>query len=165
MSHLSYNTYRLLSDSKKEIMADINITPQTQDSCLWTPKSLENGPSSHIKIKTEKKFGLGEDHLIVCKNCGNVITTPERIISVNGEHTHTFTNTEGFAYEIGCFSVAEGCDVYGEPTLEHTWFNGFKWSYSACSSCLIHLGWHYESGEESFFGLILDLLADTKATP
>lgn len=145
-------------------MADIDISSFDQDSFLWTLKSLKNGPSSNIRIKTEKKFGLAEDHFIVCRNCGHRITAPGNIISVNGEHTHTFTNPEGFAYEIGCFSVAEGCYVYGEPNLEHTWFKGFKWSVSVCSGCLIHLGWQYERGEERFFGLILDLLADTSTT-
>ena len=145
-------------------MPDTNISSPDHDSLLWTLKSLKNDTSSDIRIKTEKKFGLGEDHFIVCRNCGNRITTPEHIISVNGEHTHTFTNPDGFAYDIGCFSDAEGCNVYGEPTLEHTWFNSFKWSFSVCSGCLVHLGWHYERGEERFFGLILDLLADTSIT-
>ncbi len=130
----------------------------------WVLKTSEEKHSSGIKIKTEKKFGLAENHFIVCKNCSNRITTPERIISVNREHTHTFTNPEGFAYEISCFSIAEGCAVYGDPTLEHTWFNGFSWSFCMCSRCLIHLGWHYERGGESFFGLILALLADTATT-
>ena len=145
-------------------MADIHITSRVRDSFLCALKSSKNSPSSHIEIKTEKKFGLGEDHFIVCRNCGNRITTPERIISVNGEHTHTFTNPEGFTYDIGCFSVAEGCDVYGEPTREHTWFHGFTWRFCVCSGCLMHLGWNYEREGESFFGLILDLLADTSAT-
>ncbi|RJR19002.1 MAG: hypothetical protein C4581_05600 [Nitrospiraceae bacterium] len=134
-----------------------------KDSFLRAFKS-SNDPSSHIEIKSEKKFGLSEDHFIVCRNCGNRITTPESIISVNGEHTYSFTNPEGFTFEIGCFSAADGCYVYGEPAMEHTWFNGFKWNFSVCSSCLIHLGWHYERGEEHFFGLVLGLLADTSTT-
>jgi len=144
-------------------MTDTDISSLDQDSCLWALRSPSD-PSSHIKIKAEKKFGLGEDHFIVCRNCGNRITTPERILTVNGEHMHSFTNPEGYTYDIGCFSAAEGCYVYGEPALEYTWFNGFKWSFSVCSTCLIHLGWHYERGEERFFGLILDLLADTSTT-
>jgi hypothetical protein len=123
-------------------------------------KSSEETPSSEIKIKAEKKFGLKDEHFIVCKNCGNKITSPEHIVSVDGDHTHTFTNPEGFTYEIGCFSTAEGCAVDVVPTLEHTWFEGFSWSFSICSHCLIHMGWFYNRGEESFFGLILDRLED-----
>ncbi len=117
-----------------------------------------------VRIKTEKKFGLDEGQFIHCKNCGNAITTPECFITVNGQHTYTFTNPEGFTYDIGCFSGAEGCIVYGDPTLEHTWFEGFSWTFSICSSCLIHLGWFYQSGNESFFGLILGRLVDSSKT-
>jgi hypothetical protein len=127
-------------------------------------KSSEDKPSSKIRIKAEKKFLPGEEHFIVCRNCGNTITTPESIISVNGEHLHGYTNPDGFEYEIGCFSLAEGCIIYGEPTLEHTWFEGFSWSLCMCSSCLIHNGWFYERKEESFFGLILDMIVDTTTT-
>ncbi|MEW6602534.1 MAG: cereblon family protein [Nitrospirota bacterium] len=145
-------------------MADIYTLANGLAGYAWTLKSSEQDPSSRIKIKTEKKFGLGEDHVIICRKCGNSITTPDKIIAVNGDHTHTFTNPEGFSFDIGCFSSADGCYVYGEPTVEHTWFKDFRWNYSVCSSCLTHLGWHYERGEESFFGLILDLITDTSTT-
>jgi hypothetical protein len=124
-------------------------------------KKWEEKPPSKVNIKKEKKFGIYNAHVIICKNCGHVITLPECIISVNGEHVHAFTNPGGFSYEIGCFSTAEGCVVYGDPTPEHTWFSGFRWSFSICSNCLVHLGWYYEREDESFFGLILDLLVDT----
>jgi hypothetical protein len=93
-----------------------------------------------------------------------MVTAPERIITVNGQHQHTFTNPAGLTYEIGCFSLAEGCVVHGEPTLEHTWFDGFSWNFSVCSSCLLHLGWFFQRGKESFFGLIIDRLADSAQT-
>ena len=120
----------------------------------------ENNTGSMTRIKTEKKFGIDENKPIICANCSNLITTPESMISVDGEHTHAFTNPDGFTYEIGCFSAAEGCLVIGEPTEENTWFEGFRWNYSTCSNCNMHIGWYYENENENFFGLILDLLAD-----
>lgn len=123
-------------------------------------KKAEGSQDSKIRIKTEKKFGLPEESLILCRNCGNTITFPEHIISVNGQHQHTFTNPAGITYEIGCFSSAEGCIMYGEPTAEHSWFKDFTWSFTICSNCLVHLGWFYLSGSESFFGLIVDRLVD-----
>jgi hypothetical protein len=127
----------------------------------WVLKSSDKKQITGVKIKTEKKFGLKEGHFIVCRNCGNTITTPERMISVNEQHIHTFTNPAGITYDIGCFSSASGCIVYGQPTLEHTWFEGFSWSLSLCSHCLVHLGWYYQSENENFFGLIMDQLADS----
>ena len=124
-------------------------------------KSSDEKQIEGVKIKTEKKFGLREGHFIVCRNCGNTITTPERMISVNEQHIHTFTNPAGITYDIGCFSSTSGCIVYGKPTLEHTWFEGFSWSFTLCSDCLIHLGWFYQGENENFFGLIMDHLMDS----
>jgi hypothetical protein len=135
-----------------------------KNQMLFLLKSSDRKPSAGVKIKTEKKFGLEEEHFILCRNCGNTITTPASIISVNGRHTHVFTNPEGFIYEIGCFSSAEGCIVYGEPTFEYTWFEGFRWNFCMCSECLIHLGWYYQNGDNGFFGLILDRLIDSSKT-
>jgi hypothetical protein len=124
-------------------------------------KSSENKKTPAIRIKSEKTFGLMEDHVIICRNCGNAITTPENIITVNGRHQHVFTNPSGITYTIGCFSSAEGCTVMGELTSEFTWFEGFSWNFSTCSKCSVHLGWHYQNRDNHFFGLIPDLLRDT----
>ena len=49
--------------------------------------------------------------------------------------------------------------LVGEYTMERTWFSGYAWSYSICSSCYRHLGWHYSGPQNSdFHGLILDNL-------
>jgi hypothetical protein len=95
---------------------------------------------------------------ILCKNCGNLITSDADSIVVNGSHDHTFVNPMGLQFHIGCFSNAGGCRITGVPTAEYTWFPGFAWSYVVCSGCHTHLGWHYQSGGGGFFGLILDQL-------
>lgn len=128
---------------------------------LWMLKSSGNAPDSGTTIKSEKKFGLKEYHVIICRECGNPVTAPHFVITVNRHHRHTFINPAGITYQIGCFSYAEGCIVYGEPVIDNTWFAGFAWNYSLCSNCQVHLGWHFQNNGESFFGLILDLLVDT----
>jgi hypothetical protein len=95
---------------------------------------------------------------ILCKTCGNFITSDADSITVNGSHDHTFVNPMGLKFHIGCFSNAGGCRIMGVPTDEYTWFPGFAWSYVICSGCQTHLGWHYQSGGGGFFGLILDQL-------
>lgn len=127
-------------------------------------KSSKGKPSSQIKIKAEKKPVLKENNLILCRNCGNTITSIENMITVNDRHKHTFINPAGYTYQIGCFSAADGCIVYGDPTPEHSWFNGFSWNYAICSQCINHIGWYYQGRNESFFGLILDRLVETTAT-
>jgi hypothetical protein len=124
-------------------------------------KSIRSRQLSGPRIKKEKQFGLKKDHVILCRQCGNKVTSPDCIIAVDGSHQHTFTNPAGVVYDIGCFSFADGCFIHGEPTFEHTWFEGFCWNFSLCSHCFSHLGWFFNGGEESFFGLIVDRLIDT----
>ncbi|HVO66177.1 MAG TPA: cereblon family protein [Syntrophales bacterium] len=87
----------------------------------------------------------------------------EYSITVNGQHAHIFKNPAGITFHIGCFSTAWGCFTYGIPTYDVTWFKGFSWCVALCANCFYHLGWHYQSGGESFFGLILaNLIKDFK---
>ncbi len=129
-----------------------------------TLKSTGPKGAAGKRIKEEKQFGFREEQVILCRECGNPVTSPDCIIAVDGSHLHTFENPAGITYDIGCFSSAEGCMVHGEPTPEHTWFEGFRWSFSLCSSCFSHLGWFYENGDEQFFGLIVDRLVDMTTT-
>ena len=100
--------------------------------------------------ETEKKKAS-----IICRACRHEITTVEYSIAVNGEHAHICRNPLGVVFHIGCFSKAWGCFIWGIPTDEATWFPGFTWSVAACSNCFTHLGWHYESGRQNFYGLIM----------
>jgi len=82
-------------------------------------QSLKNDTSSDIRIKTEKN-SVWWRPLYSVPELRKQDTHAEHIISVNGEHTHTFTNPDGFAYVSDCFSDAEGVMYMVEPTLEHT---------------------------------------------
>jgi hypothetical protein len=131
---------------------------------LWVFKSTGKKQTDASTITEESEFDLESENFILCRNCGNKITSPELIIAVHGMHKHTFTNPAGIAYQIGCFSDADGCMIYGDPTRDYTWFKGFSWSLGLCSNCFTHLGWFYKSEDKSFFGLILDRLKDTTKT-
>jgi len=96
-----------------------------------------------------------ESEKILCKACQHKITSYENKIEVNGSHQHVFSNPVGFAFEMGCFSEATGCVNQGPPSLEHTWFTGYAWRFALCSNCLTHLGWFFQSGNDSFYALIL----------
>ena len=43
---------------------------------------------------------------ILCKTCGNPITSDDAGIVMNGSHEHTFMNPRGMVFRIGCFSRA-----------------------------------------------------------
>ena len=89
-----------------------------------------------------------------CAACTTRVADEDAGIEIAGAHRHRFANPAGVEFEIGCFDAA-GCRVDGAPTLEHTWFAGFAWSYALCANCGAHLGWLYESDAARFFGLIL----------
>lgn len=127
-------------------------------------KFRESDPAVGRAAGKKPWTGEHEEGRILCKACGNRITTVEHMIAVNGQHRHTFTNPAGVTFRVGCFSWADGCLTYGEPTLEFTWFAGFAWSLAFCSSCSTHLGWYYQAGAESFFGLIYDRLTESMQT-
>ena len=110
------------------------------------------------KERSKKREQEKKDPLIRCKSCGHIITSAEAVISVAGLHRHSFRNPAGILYTIGCFSRARGCTNMGEPTSEFTWFPGYTWCYSICSKCLNHMGWFYQSGDSTFYGLILNRL-------
>jgi len=98
------------------------------------------------------------DNHLYCIFCRHRITSLENTISVNGNAKHLFTNPQGIVFEISCFSEANGCAQTGTPTLEFTWFHGYRWRYAICAKCHMHLGWFYQSDSHQFFGLILKSL-------
>jgi ribosomal protein L40E len=97
---------------------------------------------------------------IFCRACGGMVTDRGQKISVGGSHTHTFFNPAGIVYELGCFHQAAGCVISGLATAEFSWFAGHLWRFALCRRCQAHLGWFFEMGEKSFFGLILARLRE-----
>jgi len=99
-----------------------------------------------------------------CRHCRKEVTAEDDRVVVEGGHVHRRTNPAGIEFEFGCFLVAPGAQVVGEPTFEHSWFAGCAWSYSLCRGCGTHLGWHFEGRDPAFQGLILDRL-EVEETP
>ncbi|MEN6320975.1 MAG: cereblon family protein [Syntrophaceae bacterium] len=141
-----------------------NETHPVQTSYPWILKQSSEEQIETVSVKisqaaeTEK-----EKESILCKTCKNEITTSEYTTAVNGQHAHIFQNPAGITFHIGCFSQTWGCFMYGIPTHEFTWFPGFSWRVVLCVQCFSHLGWYYQSGGGSFYGLILaNLVKDYK---
>lgn len=105
--------------------------------------------------KEDEQEETGPIEAIYCKSCGRTVTSKDQKISVHGAHTHTFFNPAGIVFELGCFGVAPGCQNAGEATSDFSWFAGYVWSFALCDRCNSHLGWFFEMGERSFYGLVL----------
>ena len=110
---------------------------------------------SMLEIQTPK-----DKSFIYCKACSNVVTTPSERIMINASHDHYCTNPHGFAFHLGCFAQALGCDISGQGEAADSWFMGYVWQLATCSQCQTHLGWYFTSSQNSstnyFYGLILD---------
>jgi hypothetical protein len=90
----------------------------------------------------------------LCAWCHNRVASEKDRCPFNGKNEFTFRNPEGLRFEIITFSRTLGCRQSGKPTLEHTWFPGYAWSYCQCDECGQHLGWYY-AGKVEFVGLII----------
>ncbi len=89
----------------------------------------------------------------LCAWCLNRVANERDRFRIGGQDEFAFTNPAGFKFEIITFSETQGCRETGEPTLEHTWFPGYAWSFCQCAECGQHLGWCY-AGADHFVGLI-----------
>jgi hypothetical protein len=100
-----------------------------------------------------------EEEALNCAACGQSITSTRHRSSVGGKFQHTVVNPAGILFEIGCFSEAEGCRELGPESDDFSWFEGYVWQVAVCTSCKAHLGWHFWSSDNEFYGLILNKLA------
>jgi hypothetical protein len=94
---------------------------------------------------------------LVCYLCKNVITVESEHIKIQGSNEHLRTNPEGYQYLFACYADAPGCAIFGGPTREYSWFNGYYWQLAVCNGCGEHLGWLFK-GPDRFFGLIKNRL-------
>ncbi len=142
---------------------------QIQIDILTIPRQylLKEDHFQHEAIIEEETEEESKEHknYILCRTCRKIITAPSSRISIQGSHQHVFFNPMGIVFEIGCFSSAPGCIQSGTLTYEFTWFDGYAWNISLCSSCYTHLGWYYQSNTgSSFYGLILTQLEEGPAS-
>jgi hypothetical protein len=91
----------------------------------------------------------------LCAWCLNRVANERDRFKYEGRDEFTFSNPQGFRFEIITFLQPLGCRETGVPTLEHTWFSGHTWSFCQCHRCGQHLGWFY-AGQHHFVGLIKD---------
>lgn len=91
----------------------------------------------------------------LCASCLNRVANERNRFAIGGKDEFSFSNPEGFHFDIITFSETKGCRETGVPTLQYTWFPGHAWSYCNCAQCGQHLGWYY-TGQHQFAGLIKD---------
>ena len=127
---------------------------------LRAPEGTNDKPRA--TDSTNDKASTSKIKWLLCRNCQQKITMVNQRLVINNSHIHVFTNPQDFMFRIGCFASAPGCIYKGIPTIQHTWFKGYRWRYTECSKCRHHLGWHFQKNSgEHFSGLILALLIES----
>ena len=88
---------------------------------LWLrvpPENQDNGlPAASIEEETKEDM-LEKEEYIRCRQCRNIIASPDDRIAIQGAHRHTFANPHGIVFEIGCFKGVKGCGHVGAPSDE-----------------------------------------------
>jgi hypothetical protein len=138
------------------------------DPRRWAPRArlLEADPppaGSRAPAPADQRRAAPES-AILCATCGQTITRERERIRILEAHEHRFMNPVGSLFHIGCFAHAEGCLPIGAASADYPWFPGFAWRIALCARCGEHLGWLFEAGDRSFFGLRLDRLRAGGAT-
>lgn len=138
-----------------------SVRPPTREvrrgSALWLLESDGEAKRTVAPAPASERAAEPERALL-CASCGSEVTRERERISVLDAHEHRFMNPAGLVFHIGCFARAEGCMAIGQPSGDYPWFPGFDWRIALCIACADHLGWHFQSATEGFFGLRLDRL-------
>lgn len=121
-------------------------------------RSGKTTPAKRPEVAEEAGGGGG----LRCVQCGNLVTTRDQQIEIDGRFEHVFTNPFDLQFRLGCFAAATGCTGVGEITEAYTWFPGYAWQMAVCRQCGNHLGWEYRGSGHAFWGLILSRLVDDR---
>jgi len=118
----------------------------------------ENKDNAHTLQFDQNDTQHRSEKTLNCAHCQHPITMPKFKSTQSGKHLHSFMNPEGYMYEIGIFSQAEGTLKEGLPSAFFSWFDGYIWQVERCANCHLHMGWSFENEERLFYGLILSHL-------
>lgn len=129
--------------------------PQTPIHCF----ERKQPPQQTELQDREKKKQRERKKNLLCRLCGEVITSENNRVSINGAHINTRQNPSNVTFTFACFDTAPGCRAWGSATQEHTWFPGYYWQIALCAGCGEHLGWSFKNSSR-FYGLIIERLTD-----
>ncbi len=141
----------------------------SEDQTMSSEKTDTRDPVNRLLHLVEEAHRDPGDQLC-CIHCLSAVTTSNQKTSVNAAHNVHVTNPSGVEFDLACFSEAWGCGMHGLPSVEYSWFEGFRWQYSRCLSCDAHLGWYFEETQgapdrrKHFFGLIIDKLIPAESS-
>ena len=137
-----------------------NTTAEIWANRIYCLKADREKSSGRPSVESKPKNADDVENALYCKACGQLVTAKNQAIEVSSSFHHTFFNPAGIVFELGCYKQASGGRRAGPPSSEFSWFPGYLWRFALCSGCQTHLGWHFDSGTDAFWGLILNKLKE-----
>jgi cereblon len=104
--------------------------------------------------------------VLICRTCGTGVSAASALLT--SAQPLVFANPAGVVFEIVKLAWAQNVTELGQASAEHSWFAGYAWVVTICSSCRTHLGWHFSALALSarlpgFWGLLRAALAESPA--
>jgi hypothetical protein len=79
----------------------------------------------------------------VCLRCAERLARSDWTLDEVSALPLVFVNPHGNIFQLLLVSRVQSAFFEGTPTEEFTWFEGYAWSVGFCSSCRLHIGWHF----------------------
>ncbi|OVA12447.1 Peptidase S16 [Macleaya cordata] len=101
-----------------------------------------------------------------CKTCQSVIARrSDTLVMSSDGPLGAYVNPHGFVHEVMTLYKANGLALIGRPVEEYSWFPGYAWTITTCSTCESQMGWLFTATNKnlkprSFWGIRSSQVAD-----
>ncbi|PIA42730.1 hypothetical protein AQUCO_02000293v1 [Aquilegia coerulea] len=105
-----------------------------------------------------------------CKTCQTIIAKRSDMLVMSSDGPlGAFVNPHGYVHEIMTLYKANGLALIGNPDKQYSWFPGYAWTITICTTCESQLGWLFTATKRklkprSFWGIRSSQVADDLST-
>ena len=93
------------------------------------------------------------DLSLTCRRCGVAVAKMSDIVVVSDGGAHgSYVNPGGVVHDmvtVGRNVASQTLRCHGDPSAEHSWFPGYRWTIATCGTCGVHVGWRFTPEEPS----------------
>lgn len=93
------------------------------------------------------------DLSLACRRCGVAVAKMSDIVVVSDGGAHgSYVNPGGVVHDmvtVGPNVAGQSTRCHGDPSAEHSWFPGYRWTIATCGTCGVHVGWRFTPEEPS----------------
>lgn len=92
------------------------------------------------------------DLSLTCRRCGVAVANMSDIVVVSdGGATGSYVNPGGIVHDMVTVEprhAGRTLRLHGDPSAEHSWFPGYRWTIATCGTCGVHMGWRFTPERE-----------------